>query len=244
MIILIIDIHRAPFVVRLHFFRMHILYPTVKSTSNAWTQKLNPVNVERAPTIYCSEPEKPLRHKNKRKANSRRNPLRRTSRINGSSSSKEPDMCSYWQAVWSDPSYCQSLSPQSCQNENANPLQPQQCPTQPRQRNHHFDEPSSCLQTEKLVENQLAYYFSRDNLLKDVHLRSMFDRKDGTVALAELLKFAKLKSLLGEDIELLVQIARKCTFVELIEDLANVEKCRVRTHDWLFWVLEMASKTT
>lgn len=69
----------------------------------------------------------------------------------------------------------------------------------------------------------------------------MFHREDGTVLLSELIKFAKLKSLLGEDIKRLVQIVRKCSFVELIED-GGIENTRVRTHDWHFWILEMAPK--
>lgn len=58
--------------------------------------------------------------------------------------------------------------------------------------------PSSILsgsQIAKLVEKQLAYYFCRDNLIKDVHLQKMFNPNDGFVALVELIKFCQLAEL-------------------------------------------------
>lgn len=231
----------AYFVFPILFSKMHILSPLLKPATNAWAQKLKPVIVERAPTIYCppDDPENPMCHRNKRNQKVRTSSFKKAlHHFNSSSSSnREPDMHRYWQAVWSDPSYYEFFQSQSYgyQDENINPLQLQKC-------NYHSEELLSGSQVEKLAENQLAYYFCRDNLLKDIHLRNMFDREDGTVALTELIKFAKMKSLLGDDIQTLVKIARRCLFVELIEDTANIENCRVRTHDWRFWV-DMAGRT-
>lgn len=98
-------------------------------------------------------------------------------------------------------------------------------------------------QIAKLVEDQMAYYFSRDNLIKDVHLRNMFSREDGTVPLAELIKFHKLKYLLGLDLPHLVRIVRNCTFLELFEDHEYVERSKIRIPDWEFWIHGMGPQS-
>lgn len=231
---------------------MHIISPMDKPPSNAWSQKLTPVSVERAPTIYCletTESQKPKRKRIKRKPKLRKPHYRKVTSL----SNRESAMYNYWQAIWTDPGYCENLN-QNClyyqenqqyhNQENYQPETLQEYYTNNdgvHKCSHYMEDQLSGSQVESLVINQLAYYFSRDNLLKDIHLRGMFHREDGTVLLSELIKFAKLKSLLGEDIKRLMQIARKCSFVELIDD-GRTENTRVRTHDWHFWILEMAPK--
>lgn len=80
---------------------------------------------------------------------------------------------------------------------------------------------------------QLSYYFSKENLIKDIHLRKMFDEQTGAVLLADLLEFPSLKYLLQNNLELLESVAKDCEAVEFL----GGEFPAVRVEDWQTWKL-------
>lgn len=100
-----------------------------------------------------------------------------------------------------------------------------------------FPSPAESETKEEAAKKQLAYYFSKGNLVKDVHLRSMFDPNDGGVLLAELIQFTKLARLLGDDVSLLHKIVTGCDFVELADVKEVPERAKVRVKEWKTWVL-------
>ncbi|RLV94927.1 hypothetical protein JA1_001396 [Spathaspora sp. JA1] len=58
-----------------------------------------------------------------------------------------------------------------------------------------------------IIKRQLEYYFSTENLCKDRYLRSLFDPNDGSVKLADLIQFNRLKILTknGTNFPLLIE---------------------------------------
>lgn len=234
---------------------MKRLVPAVCPPVSAWTQKLEPKSDDfecRTETVYVKprpEPEtknvkpKPKGKKHRRKIRKKSTSNPQASSNNPAAAKNEVDQFWYW-PMWPDTS---GQDPDSiAQSDSSSPLSPYDDSSfkllQPWSPSFlPKKEPKSVLsgsQIAKLVEDQLAYYFCRDNLLKDVHLRRMFDPGDGTVALAELIKFSKLKNLLGKDVECLVKIVRMCDFVELFEDAEDIRKSRIRIPDWKFWALK------
>lgn len=94
-----------------------------------------------------------------------------------------------------------------------------------------------------LVHKQLAYYFSKNNLIKDVYLRSLFDDHDGGVLLSELIKFKRLENLLASNVRLLHQMVKCCEFLELVDPFAAPEDARVRVQGWKMWLIPPHLKT-
>lgn len=228
--------------------------PAMVPTVNAWSQKLQPTHLEKLPCrteiVYRPANPETSSTRPRNRVRGRRYGAKHYLGANWFASpnyvpsSDFDDGVWFWQTQWSGsdinttfeatcPSTCSSTQAYMANDPDCNVLSPW---------------PQTLLPTEvislvlskseiaKKVEGQLQYYFSRSNLIKDVHLRSMFDPADGTVPLSELIKFAKLRNLLGLDIEWLVKIVRNCDFVELFEDEANVANSRVRTPDWKFWL--------
>jgi la-related protein 1 len=81
-----------------------------------------------------------------------------------------------------------------------------------------------------LVVNQLNYYFSQENLVKDLYLRKQMNSK-GLVSLKKLMEFKRLNKLANGDISLVYTAVSFSPFLELIND-----KVRVR-EGWESWVL-------
>lgn len=88
------------------------------------------------------------------------------------------------------------------------------------------------------VVGQLAYYFSMENLIKDTHLRMMFDRKNGGVPLREIAQFERMKNLIGDDWKQLVAAAKECKGVEIL----GGDEPAVRVKDWQIWALKKSEK--
>jgi len=81
-----------------------------------------------------------------------------------------------------------------------------------------------------LISNQVSYYFSIENLLKDFYLRKQMNSK-GFVPLKKLIEFNRLKVLTGGDIQLLYSSLTHLSQLEVVND-----KIRVRDN-WSNWVL-------
>jgi len=87
-----------------------------------------------------------------------------------------------------------------------------------------------------LVRSQLEYYFSIDNLIKDVYLRSHMDSK-GFVLLSFIAQFNRLKQL-TTDIELIKLAIQQSNEIE--HKMGSDGKDRLRKReDWEKWVLPM-----
>ncbi|KAG7192809.1 uncharacterized protein KQ657_001264 [Scheffersomyces spartinae] len=86
------------------------------------------------------------------------------------------------------------------------------------------------------IKKQLKYYFSIENLCKDIYLRQQFNHKTGGIKIDTLLNFNKIKCIIGNDKRLLISIIRdQCSeFLELIDDVGDQE---VRIYNWQPWVL-------
>ena len=84
------------------------------------------------------------------------------------------------------------------------------------------------------IKRQLMYYFSTENLCKDVYLRSLFNKYDGKLEVAKLMSFNRLKILTqnGRYGNLLVEAAHELPFLELLE---NDRYIRLTT--WERWIL-------
>ncbi|KAK6205580.1 uncharacterized protein RJT21DRAFT_4920 [Scheffersomyces amazonensis] len=85
------------------------------------------------------------------------------------------------------------------------------------------------------ITKQLAYYFSTENLCKDLFLRRLFNNKNGGVELKRLIKFNKIKYLTnnGKDINLLRKVIREnLPQLELIDS-----ESAVRIIDYEKWLI-------
>jgi la-related protein 1 len=85
-----------------------------------------------------------------------------------------------------------------------------------------------------MLSMQLEYYFSVDNMCKDMFLRKQMDSQ-GFVPLNVLASFKRVKSL-TEDFELIRHVARQLRNVEYQTGEDNVDRLRVRDK-WQQWVL-------
>ncbi|KAF6174326.1 hypothetical protein GIB67_040819 [Kingdonia uniflora] len=84
-------------------------------------------------------------------------------------------------------------------------------------------------QLRPMIARQVDYYFSNENLCRDVYLREHMDEK-GWVPISVIANFNRVKQLTN-DIQLILDVVRASTVVELQGD-----KLRRRT-DWKTWVL-------
>ncbi|RAL00343.1 La domain family [Aspergillus ibericus CBS 121593] len=85
-----------------------------------------------------------------------------------------------------------------------------------------------------MISMQLEYYFSVDNLCKDIFLRSHMDSQ-GYVTLAFIANFKRIKSL-TDDFELLRHCSRQLRTVEYIQSEDGLDRLRPRER-WEDWVL-------
>ncbi|PQE11223.1 La domain family protein [Rutstroemia sp. NJR-2017a BVV2] len=97
----------------------------------------------------------------------------------------------------------------------------------------NYVEPPS-LTVLSMVKMQLEYYFSIDNLCKDVYLRKHMDSQ-GFVFLLFVAKFKRIQSL-TQDIELLRYACQQSSAIELIKGEDGVDRIR-RVDGWEQWVL-------
>lgn len=234
---------------------MQILKPAERPAVSAWAQKLEPkfsesekaeIKSQPAPTTTSTVLKKrkrkihPARTQHNNNHHRKSRPVSQKQNINVSEHT-DPDQIFWYWPIWPE----MEMGPDSIVESTApsprSPLDPASSkvlqpwsPSFISRRSPKFVLAES--QLADLVVRQLAYYFSRDNLLKDVHFRRMFSPKDGTVALSEMIKFSKMKGLLGRDVAKLVEIARLCDFVELFEDSEDITKSRVRVPDWETWI--------
>ncbi|GKZ88424.1 hypothetical protein AnigIFM59636_008283 [Aspergillus niger] len=87
-----------------------------------------------------------------------------------------------------------------------------------------------------MISMQVEYYFSVDNLCKDLFLRKHMDSQ-GYVGLAFIASFKRVKSL-TEDFELLRHVARQLRSVEYVQAEDGLDRLRPR-EKWEQWVLPM-----
>ncbi|ODQ68609.1 hypothetical protein NADFUDRAFT_68786 [Nadsonia fulvescens var. elongata DSM 6958] len=86
-----------------------------------------------------------------------------------------------------------------------------------------------------LIVAQIEYYFSIDNLCKDLFMRRQMNSM-GLFPLATLANFNRVKSLTGGDYNLLFEATKWCANLEVIGD-----RIRPKLH-WDQWVLPMAER--
>ncbi|KAI9036141.1 La domain family [Aspergillus affinis] len=89
-----------------------------------------------------------------------------------------------------------------------------------------------------MVSMQLEYYFSVDNLCKDLFLRKHMDSQ-GFVELAFIASFKRIKSL-TEDFEFLRHVSRQLRNVEYITGEDGLD--RLRPREWEQWVLPLEKR--
>ncbi|QPG74051.1 hypothetical protein FOA43_001371 [Brettanomyces nanus] len=83
------------------------------------------------------------------------------------------------------------------------------------------------------LARQLNYYFSVDNLCKDLYLREHMD-DEGYVNLRFIFGFSKVKNLVGRDFNILRETARNMQQLQIVGD---GRECKVRIKDgWEKWV--------
>ncbi|KAI9376796.1 hypothetical protein BJX61DRAFT_530615 [Aspergillus egyptiacus] len=90
-----------------------------------------------------------------------------------------------------------------------------------------------------VISMQLEYYFSVDNLCKDIYLRKQMDSQ-GYVPLNVIAGFKRVKSL-TEDFELLRHVARQLKTTEYYAGEDGVDRLRPRDR-WEQWVLPMEQR--
>ncbi|KAF9885975.1 hypothetical protein FE257_012150 [Aspergillus nanangensis] len=87
-----------------------------------------------------------------------------------------------------------------------------------------------------MITMQLEYYFSVDNLCKDLFLRKHMDSQ-GFVSLVFIAGFKRIKTL-TEDFELLRHVSRQLRYVESVQGEDGLDRLRPRER-WEQWVLPM-----
>lgn len=90
-----------------------------------------------------------------------------------------------------------------------------------------------------MVSQQLEYYFSVDNMVKDIYLRKHMDSQ-GFVFLGVIAEFNRLKSL-TQDYELLRYVCLQSPNIEVRVGEDGKERLRKR-EDWERWVLDMKER--
>lgn len=83
------------------------------------------------------------------------------------------------------------------------------------------------------VCEQILYYFSAGNLVKDMFLRRLFDRSNGSVPLTRVVRFRKLYALIGDDVEMLRTIIEE----DCAGKLELVGPDCVRCVNWEYWMI-------
>ncbi|KAG2736919.1 hypothetical protein G9P44_001009 [Scheffersomyces stipitis] len=83
------------------------------------------------------------------------------------------------------------------------------------------------------IKNQLEYYFSPQNLLRDGHLQSLMDPTNGGVLLEDLVQFRRMRFMSGYSIEFLVE-AFKSDPIPSLELIGN--DTMIRLKNWRNWV--------
>ncbi|KAJ5113661.1 hypothetical protein N7456_002195 [Penicillium angulare] len=92
-----------------------------------------------------------------------------------------------------------------------------------------------------MLSMQLEYYFSVDNMCKDMFLRRQMDSQ-GFVALNVIASFKRVKSL-TEDFELLRHVSRQLRYVEYQTGEDGIDRLRPRER-WAQWVLPYDQRDT
>eukprot|EP01103_Thecamoeba_quadrilineata_P007785 TRINITY_DN17613_c0_g1_i1.p1 TRINITY_DN17613_c0_g1~~TRINITY_DN17613_c0_g1_i1.p1 ORF type:complete len:429 (+),score=103.34 TRINITY_DN17613_c0_g1_i1:75-1361(+) len=87
-------------------------------------------------------------------------------------------------------------------------------------------------QMKDLIKKQVEYYFSMDNLCKDVYLRQNMDKLEGWISIFMILNFRRVRELVGADYNLLADTLKDSEVVEISED----KKLIRRRSDWRIWV--------
>ncbi|KAF1931029.1 uncharacterized protein M421DRAFT_57485 [Didymella exigua CBS 183.55] len=91
----------------------------------------------------------------------------------------------------------------------------------------------------QMITTQVEYYFSVDNLLKDMYLRRHMDSQ-GFVSLDFISAFNRIKNL-STDIELLKLVCRQSSHVEYLTGEDGRDRLR-RREGWEQWVLSMTDR--
>lgn len=91
-----------------------------------------------------------------------------------------------------------------------------------------------------LVIAQIDYYFSIDNLCKDVYLRKHMDSQ-GFVPLTFITGFKRIQSLINNNYELLRIACLESRVVELVQDQDHVDRIR-RAEGWDKWLMPMEDR--
>lgn len=99
-----------------------------------------------------------------------------------------------------------------------------------------YIEPMSLI---NMLTTQLDYYFSVDNMCKDMFLRQKMDSQ-GFVPLSVVANFKRVKSL-TEDLELLRHVARQLREAEYVVGEDGVDRLRPR-ENWAQWILPVEKR--
>lgn len=102
----------------------------------------------------------------------------------------------------------------------------------PQVRRNLSDE-KHVIKVDKLIE-QLKYYFSIDNLCKDMFLRSHMD-SEGFVSLHFVFGFARIRRIAGSDFEAVIEAAYKIETLEVTAGKGNDIKIRLK-NGWQDWI--------
>ncbi|CAI5758195.1 unnamed protein product [Candida verbasci] len=87
-----------------------------------------------------------------------------------------------------------------------------------------------------LIKKQLEYYFSIENLCKDLYLRfKLMNKIDGSIDLKMLINFNKIKRLTnnGQNFKILIEVIKTIPFLKLIND-----DNAVIFDDWEKWIIK------
>lgn len=102
--------------------------------------------------------------------------------------------------------------------------------------NPYLEQPYTMIE---MVINQLEYYFSIDNLCKDVFLRKHMDSK-GFVYLSTIAKFKRIQSL-TQEFELLRHACQQSEIIDIVMGEDGIDRIR-RQDGWEKWVLAMEDR--
>jgi len=91
--------------------------------------------------------------------------------------------------------------------------------------------PSDEQHLKEQIVKQVDYYFSTENLCKDVFLRENMDKKEGWISIYFLMNFHRMKELVGTNKALFLDALKDSSVVEIKSELLR------KTGDWAAWVL-------
>jgi chemotaxis protein histidine kinase CheA len=86
--------------------------------------------------------------------------------------------------------------------------------------------PSDLDQLRDVIRHQVEYYFSTDNLCKDLFLRENMDKKEGWISIYMILNFRKVRELVNSEKDLLVDSVKDSALIEVSPDASHYSQER------------------